>query len=79
MPIRSFIRSFVKPEVFEPEVIEAMSEAFAAALKELNEGGPPKLILEVVAQRIIAAASSGERDPVRLREAALAGMPSEGD
>ena len=50
---------------------------FAAALKELNEDGPPKLLLEVVAQRIIEAASNGERDPVRLREAALAGLPSE--
>jgi hypothetical protein len=79
MSIRSFIQSFVKPEVFEPEAIEAMSEAFAAALKELNEGGPPKLVLEVVAQRIIEAASNGERDPVRLRAAALAGMPSEED
>jgi len=43
------------------------------ALRELNEGGgPPKLVVEVVAQRIIAAASNGERDPVRLRRAALA-------
>ena len=76
MSIRSFIQSFVKPEAFEPEAIEAMSEAFAAALKELNEGGPPKLVLEVVAQRIIEAASNGERDPVRLREAALVSLSS---
>jgi hypothetical protein len=76
MPIRSFIQS----EVFGPESIEAMSEALAAALGELNEGGgPPKLVIEVVAQRIIAAASNGERDPVRLRRAALAGLPGEED
>jgi hypothetical protein len=60
--------------VFEPEAIEAMSEALAAALKELNEGGPPKLVLEVIAERIIASANTGERDPVRLREAALRGF-----
>jgi hypothetical protein len=71
------IRSFVKPAMFEPEVVEAMSEALATALKELDEGGPPKLLIEVIAQRVIAAASDGERDPARLRKAALAGMPRE--
>lgn len=74
------IRSFIKCEVFEPEAIEAMSEALAAALRELNEGrGPPELVIEIVAQRIIAAATNGERDPVRLRKAALAGLPDEPD
>ncbi len=72
------VRSFIKP-VFEPEAIEAMSEALAAALKELDAGGPPKLVLEVVAQRIITAVSDGERDPVALRKAALAGLLGEED
>jgi hypothetical protein len=71
------IRSFVKPEVFEPDAIEAMGEALAAALKELDEGGPPKLLIEVIAQRVIAAASDGERDSVRLRKAALSGLGEE--
>ncbi len=80
MSIRSFIQSFAKPEMFGPEAIEAMSEGLAAALRELNEGGgPPKLVIEVVAQRIIAAASNGERDPVLLRKAALAALPGEED
>jgi hypothetical protein len=80
MPIRSFIQSFAKPEVFGPEAIEAMSEALAAALVELNEGGgPPRLVIEVVAQRIIATAATGEHDPARLRRAALAGLPGEED
>jgi hypothetical protein len=39
----------------------------------------PKLVLEVIAERIIAAATIGERDPVRLRKAALAGLPGEDD
>src|SRR6266446_10311374 len=56
-----------------PRRLRQSSEAFGAALKELNEGGPSKLVLEVVAQRIIEAASNGERDPVRLLAAALAG------
>ncbi len=66
------IHSFLKPGAFEPEAIAAMSEAFEAACNELNEAGQPKVAREVIAGRIIAAARAGERDPVRLRAAALA-------
>jgi len=50
-----------------------MSEAFEAALKELQDTGRPEVAREVIAGRIVAAARFGERDPVRLREAALVG------
>jgi hypothetical protein len=73
------IRSFVTPGAFEPAAIAAMSEAFDAACKELNDTGQPQIVLEVIAERIIAAARQGERDPVRLREAALAGYPGQRD
>ncbi len=43
-----------------------MSEAFEAAL-----ASQPNVAREAIALRIIAAATFGERDPVRLREAAL--------
>jgi hypothetical protein len=56
--------------VFEPEVTIAMGEAFDAACKELHDGGEPE-VRKLVAKRIIAAASRGELDPVRLRAAAL--------
>ncbi len=59
------------PGAFEPEVIAAMSEVLEAALKELQDTGQPNVAPEVIAGRIIAAAKLGERDPVRLREAAL--------
>jgi hypothetical protein len=68
MPIRPFIRS----GAFEPEVVAAMSEAFEAACKELDEAGKPKAAREVIAGRIIAAAKLGERDAARLLAAALA-------
>ncbi len=71
------IRSFLQPGAFEPEAIAAMSEAFEAACNELNEAGEPKVAREVIAGRIIAAARAGERDPVRLRAAALAEPPGE--
>ena len=65
------IRSFLQPGAFEPEAIAAMGEAFDAACKELAETGQAEVAREVIAGRIIAAARFGERDPVRLREAAL--------
>ena len=71
------IQSIVKLGEFEPDAIAAMSEAFEAACKELNDDGQAKLVLEVIAERIVGAASIGERDPVRLRKAALAGLPDE--
>jgi hypothetical protein len=68
MPIRPFIRT----GAFEPEVVAAMTEAFEAACKELDEAGQPKMAREVIAGRIIAAAKLGERDAARLLAAALA-------
>jgi len=61
-------RPFIRSVAFEPDAIAAMSEAFEAACNDLSG----KVAPEVVAGRIIAAARSGERDPVRLRAAALA-------
>jgi hypothetical protein len=51
-----------------------MSEAFEAALKELHDAGQSNVVREVIGGRIIAAAKLGERDPVRLRAAALRGL-----
>ena len=71
------IRTYVAPGVFGPDAIAAMSEAFDAACKVVNHTGQPSEVMrEVLAQRIIAAATSGERNPVRLRAAALAGLPN---
>ncbi len=65
------VRSFVEPGAFEPEAIAAMSEAFDAACKELGDAGQSDAVRETVARRIVTAARFGERDPVRLIEAAL--------
>ena len=65
------MHSFIQPGAFDPEAIAAMNEAFDAACKELGDTGQPEAAREVIAGRIIAAARLGERDPVRLREAAL--------
>jgi len=73
------IRSYLEPGAFDPETISLMSEVFTAAVKELQDTGQPQTVLEVIAARIITALRTGERDPVRLRAAALAGLSSEQD
>jgi hypothetical protein len=65
------IRSLVKPGVFDPETLAAIVEAFDVACKALDDTGQPKMVHEIIAQRIIEAAGRGERDPVRLVKAAL--------
>ena len=73
MPVRS------NPGVFlEPEVIALLSKALEAACKVLRDAGETQVVREATAGRIIAAASIGERAPVRLRAAALAGARPHG-
>jgi hypothetical protein len=69
--------SFVQSAALELETIAAMTEAFDAACKQLDDTGQPELVLEIIAERIIAAAKRGERHPVRLREAALPWLADE--
>jgi hypothetical protein len=64
MPMRSF-------GGFDPEAIAEMTEALDAAFEELQDTGEPDVVRERIANRIIAAAKLGERDPARLLEAAL--------
>ena len=73
------IRSLMQPGAFGPEAIAAMGDALDAALKELQNIGQSDVVRETIAGRIIAAARIGERDPVRLRAAALAERPGEKD
>jgi hypothetical protein len=62
---------FFSQNVFDAEAAKAMGEAFDAACAELGDGGQPALVKEIIAKRIIAAAETGERDPLRLCAKAL--------
>jgi len=42
-----------------------------------HDTGQPQIVRDVIPERIVSATKLGERDPVRLREAALAGMPKD--
>jgi hypothetical protein len=68
------IISFPKQGVFDPEATAAMGEAFDAACEELHCTTQPEVIRELIAMLIIATASRGELDPVRLRMVAVAGF-----
>jgi hypothetical protein len=71
--LRGHANTFIRTAWSEPEAIAAMSEAFEAACNELLCTDHGAAMREVIAGRIVAAARFGERDPVRLRAAALVG------
>jgi hypothetical protein len=56
---------------FGPEATEAMGEAFESVCRELDDAGNAEGVRKLVAEQIIAAASRGQLDPVRLRTVAL--------
>ena len=56
---------------FDADAVRAMTLAFDRALRELHDKGQPDIVKEVLANRIIQAASAGERDSERLCEIAL--------
>jgi hypothetical protein len=61
----------IEHRAFEPEATAAMGQAFEAACKQLHDAGKAEVVRKLLAERIIAAASRGELDPIRLRTAAL--------
>jgi hypothetical protein len=68
------INDLVKQHAFTPDEIKLLVTAFEEALLELQlkDRDDPATLL--VAKRIIALAQRGERDPIRLREGAVAGI-----
>jgi hypothetical protein len=64
---------FITKGVFEPADIRVMSDAYDKAIEDVYRfGRPNKIVVEIIAARIIDLAKGGERDPDRLRERALA-------
>ena len=56
---------------FDDAATSAMGEAFDKACKSLRSFGTACTVREIIAKRIIAVATNGERDPARLRDQAL--------
>jgi hypothetical protein len=69
------ILPFIRPGAdFDDEATRIMGEAFDAACKEIHDAAPLDIVHEAMAKRIIEAARKGERDPIRLRDIALAAL-----
>jgi hypothetical protein len=70
--ILPFVKKADLGTVFDDHATRVMGEAFETARKDLHDRRQPNVVYGVIANRIIEAAKSGERDPQRLKEAALA-------
>jgi hypothetical protein len=68
------INDLAKQHAFTPDEIKLLVTAFEEALRELQlkDRSDPATLL--VAKRIIELAKQGERDPIRLRDGAVAGI-----
>jgi hypothetical protein len=62
---------YLRDASFDPDAIRIMSLAYDEARRSLHDRGQPEVVLELIATRIIAFASKGERDPEKLVSAAL--------
>jgi hypothetical protein len=60
--------------VFDPETIELFRQCLEKARSQLEPGQQTRVSKTVLAERILKAASNGERDPTRLPSRALIGM-----
>src|SRR5215813_6136092 len=60
--------------VFDPEAVTALTAAYEEALRRFGLVDRTDPVTELIAARIIACASMGELDPLRLCERALKGI-----
>jgi hypothetical protein len=67
------INRLLEARAFNPDEVKLLAGAFEAALQDLNLVDRADPATELVAKRILELALRGERDPVRLREAAVKG------
>lgn len=57
---------------FDPESVEKLCSAYELATRRLHDRDwRPAIVNEIIAQRIIAFAEQGERDPIILANSAL--------
>ena len=63
---------FLKERYFDPDAIRVMGDAYDMARKMMHDRGQPHIVLEVIAQTIIADFTmTGERDSHQLAKRAL--------
>jgi hypothetical protein len=68
------IQDLFRATAFDPETVKTLCDAYDKARKSLHDTGQPPIVNEIIAQRIIALAQQGERDPDRLCAGALSAL-----
>ena len=68
------IQDLFRGTAFDPETVKTLFDAYDKARKSLHDTGQPPIVNEIIAQRIIALAQQGERDPDRLCAGALSAL-----
>ena len=68
------IYRLLQKSAFGPEEIERMTTAYEDALRVLGLTDRADPMTEILAQKIIEIAQTGERDPVRIRTKAVAAI-----
>jgi hypothetical protein len=71
MPIRVLLQH---DHSFAPDEVEALTAAFEDTLRQLRLAQREDPVTLTVARLIVELAKQGERDPVRLRDGALAAL-----
>ena len=62
---------FLRDTSFDPETTHILGQAYDCACEALPDVGPPAIVKEFIAKRIIEVAKTGERDPLELCKRAL--------
>jgi len=65
------IQDLFRTTAFDTETVKTLCDAYDKARKSLHDTGQPRIVNEIIAQRMIALAEKGERDPDRLCAGAL--------
>jgi hypothetical protein len=75
MPIRQLLIS----SAFNPEEVTMLRDVFEDTLRALKLADRSDPVTSLIAKKIIELASRGERDPERLRQAAVRAFSREGE
>jgi hypothetical protein len=65
------IMPLLENRAFDAVATRALGEAYDKARQMLHDSGQPDVVQEVIAQRVIDIAATGERDPGQLARRAL--------
>jgi hypothetical protein len=72
--ILQFIRAGHPSDALDPDTLEILGAAYDQAIEMLQASDVSASVREVIASRIIDAATSGERDATALQKIALHGL-----